>query len=254
MMNFLWLKAGQFRRVWTACLLSVPMLVACAKSTLPVSLHGVNYSGQVFSYVLVDPENPKNTGGSGLIDPYAAGGTECCYELPKKWRPGLRISVRSTHWVGKLADNTLRDVVENHSVDVPRYADGRPGELWVLRTLNGGMDLVSSDFQPDHTQWPGKVKGWPVPSLEYQRERWDLYIDHQMSFVKALEELSNELSSSPDKAAEGAWEHAMQYDKKSLVGYNGPNDLKYRAKLKDEYEDELRQTWLEVKRLQKGRP
>jgi hypothetical protein len=254
MMNFVWLKARQLRRVWAACLLSVPMLVACAKPTLSVSLHGVNYSGQVFSFIVIDPNNPNNSGGSGLIDPYAAGGTECCYELPKKWRPGMKIAIRSTHSVGKLADNTLRDVVENHSVDVPRYADGKPGELWVLRTADGSVDLVSSDFQPDHTRWPGKVKGWPVPSLEYQRERWDLYIDHERGGVKLYEGLLAELQATPDQAAIDEWNYLLEHDKQLLKGFSGPNDKKFREKLWSDYEGGLKRSRQQLQRLTERRP
>jgi hypothetical protein len=36
------------------------------------------------------------------------------------------------------------------------------GELWVLRGADGSMSVVSSDFQPDHPNWPGRVKDWPV--------------------------------------------------------------------------------------------
>lgn len=253
-MNLIRLRLLRLRRGFSVCILSAPLLLACGKSALPVSIHGVNYSVEPFSFQLSDPIDPKNEGGGELVDSYAAGGTTCCYELPRKWRPGIKVSIHSKHWVGKNADNSLHYIDSAHLAEVPPYADGKPGELWVLRAADGSMNIVSSDFQPDHPKWPGKVKGWPVPSLTYQRERWDLYIKHQQDFITAFEELTSKFSASPDIAAQEEWDHAIEYDKNSLVGYEGPRDPKYRAKLKEEYAKGLEQTRGEIRRLQKGRP
>jgi hypothetical protein len=252
--NSIWRKMRELRRALAVFFLCMPLLVACAKPTLAVNLHGVNYSGQVFSYIVFDPNDPKNTGGSGLIDPYAAGGTDCCYELPKKWRRGLSVSIRTTHWTGKLADDTLRDVVQTHSVEVPSYADGKPGELWVLRTADGTVNLVSSDFQPDHPQWPGGTKGWPVPSLAYQRERWDLYIEHEKGGIRHYEKLLADLEKTPDVRAKEAWDFMFSDDKKSLTGYLGPEDKRFRTMLRREYEDGLRYSRQKLEQYEEGRP
>ncbi len=116
------------------------------------------------------------------------------------------------------------------------------------------MNIVSSDFQPDHPKWPGKIKGWPIPSLAYQRDRWDLYIKHQQDFITALEELTATFDATPDTAAQEEWDHAFVSDRNSLVGYDGPRDPKYREKLKKDYARGLEQTRAELWRLQKGRP
>jgi hypothetical protein len=230
------------------------LLVACAKSTLPVSIHGVNYSAEPFSFVLRDPGDSKNKGDGELVDSYAAGGTTCCYVLPKKWHPGMEVSIVSKHWLGKAADGSLHDVASTQLVEIPRYADGKPGELWVLRADDGILSLVSSDFQPDHPQWPGKIKGWPVPSLAYQRERWDLYIDHEKGGVRLYERMLVELDTTPDRRATEDWNFAIQDDKKSLDGYSGPTDVRYRAKLRREFEEGLKRSHQQLERLQKGRP
>jgi hypothetical protein len=242
------------RRIFFACILSTPLLAACAKPPLPVSIHGVNYSAEPFSFVLQDPADTRNHGDGELVDSYAAGGTTCCYVLPKKWQPGMKVSILSTHWLGKAADHSLRDVASVHSVDIPRYADGKPGELWVLRAADGTMDIVSSDFQPDHPKWPGKVKGWPIPSLKYQRERYDLYIDHEEGGVRLYEKMLVELDTTPDQRAAEDWNFTIHDDKKSLDGYSGPTDVKYRAKLRREFEDGLKRSRHQLEQLQKARP
>jgi hypothetical protein len=248
------LSSRRVRRLLGVCLFTAPMLLACAKTTVPVSLHGVNYSAEPFSYLVVDPNDEKNTGGGELIESYAAGGTMCCFELPKTWRAGIKVEIRSTHWLPKAADGHLPVVKEKHVVDVPRYGDGKAGELWVLRAADGSMSLVSSDFQPDHPKWPGTVKGWPVPSLAYQRERWDIYINHEKGGVKLFEGLLVDLKASPDSTAKEHWDYDLRYDKKSLEGFSGSNDVKYREKLRQEFEEGLSHSRRELERLQKGRP
>lgn len=241
-------------RVIGVCFFCASVLTACGKSALPVSIHGVNYSVEPFSFELQDPSDPKNKGDGELVDSYAAGGTTCCYELPKKWRPGLKVSIQTKHWVGKNADDSLHDIDSTHLVEVPPYADGKPGELWVLRATDGSLAIVSSDFQPDHPKWPGKVKGWPVPSLAYQRERWDLYINVQLGYVTTFETLLKEFAASPNKTAQEDWDVSMKNDRKSLAGFSGPNDPGYRVRLKKEYEQGLIETRAELARLQAGRP
>jgi hypothetical protein len=236
------------------CLLGTPIMSACAKGPAAVSVHGVNYSGETFSYVVSDPQNPSNKAGGELIEPYAAGGTMCCYELPKRWRPGMKISIRSTHWVGKLADKTLRDVVTVHLVEIPRYADEKPGELWVLRAEGGSLSVVSSDFQPDHSKWPGRVKGWPVPSLAHQRTRYEMYINYEKQAVSLFQNLLAELSSSPDTRASEAWDYALKNDADSLKGYSGPGDEKYRDWLRRDYEEGLAEAQGKLQQLEMRRP
>lgn len=253
-MNLVRLHLSRLRRVIGVCLFCAPVLAACGKSAFPVSIHGVNYSVEPFSFELKDPSDPNNKGEGELVDSYAAGGTTCCYELPKKWRPGINVSIQSKHWVGKNVDNTLHDIDSTHLVEVPRYADGKPGELWVLRTADGSMDIVSSDLQPDHPKWPGKVKGWPIPSLAYQRERWDLYIVHQQGFLHAYTGLQEKLRSSPNEAAQEAWTHALKYEKESLANFSGPDDPKYKKMLKEDYEKGIQEIVAEISRLRKGRP
>ena len=235
-------------------LLCTPMLAAGAKSSVPVSIHGVNYRADDFSYVLVDPTNPENSGGGELIGAFAAGGTICCYTLPAKWRPGIKIEIRETHWLAKLPDDSLPEVTKKHVVDLPPYVSGKPGELWVVRTSDGSMTIVSSDFQPNHAKWPGKIKGWPVPSLEYQRERHDLYIKKANSTVELYVELLRELKESPLARAREAWSMSTKYEPVELKGFSGPDDPAYLMMLKRSYESSLVDAREALQREKDSRP
>lgn len=237
-----------------ACLATFFFLFACEKPTVDVNLHGVNYTKDTFSYVVSDPARPNSGTGGELIDPFGAGGMTCCVALPKKWRPGIKLQVRTTHWVEEDPDRRIQVVKGEHVVDVPRYIDGKPGELWVLREADGQVTVVSSDVQPNHPGWPGKIKGWPVPSLEYRRERWELLRRHQQMYVDTFLKLLDELEKSPDARAKSAWEHDIEYNKEALSSFNGPEDPGYRAYLKKDYLDNLEYSRMELARIMEMKP
>lgn len=243
-----------YRRLAALCAIALPALTGCAKENVPVSIHGVNYTAQEFTYTIVDPNNKKNFGGGELIAPFSAGGTMCCYELPTKWRAGIQVQINGTHWLPEKPDGSLPEVKETKLVEVPRYVDGKPGELWVLRGADGTLSLVSSDYQPDHAKWPGKVKGWPVPSREYQRERWDLYINHEQGYVRLYEKFLKELQSSPKSHAEESWAYSKEREPTSLARFSGPQDSEYLAYLRRSYEDGLKEAQTKLKELKERRP
>ncbi len=241
-------------RTTLAALLLLPMLSACAKTDVPVSIHGVNYSGEIFRYFVVDPNDKKNSGGGETIDPYGAGGTTCCFSLPKKWRPGIKVQINATHWLSNKVDDKLQEVSETKIVEVPAYANGEPGELWVLRGEKGDLSMISSDYQPDHAKWPGKIKGWPIPSVEYQRERWQVSIDYEQGGVRDFEKALVEIEKSPLKTAQEEWELAKKYEPKSLTGYSGPDDPLYIESLKARFKNSLARSKKNVEELRRRRP
>lgn len=237
-----------------AFLLGVSLMSACAKPTVGVNLHGVNYTGDTFSYWVMDPANPEQGSGGELIDPFGAGGTMCCATLPRKWRPGIKLTVRTTHWLKAHPDGSLPEVKQVHVVEIPKYIDDKPGELWVLRNADGSLSVVSSDLQPDHAQWPGNVKGWPVPSLEYQRERWELYRKHEADGVELYLSLLDDLRKAPEKAAKESWDHTKQYYPSELAEFSGPEDPKYRHYLIRHYEEGLERSRHLLKQVMDARP
>jgi hypothetical protein len=239
------------RNIWAwclFCLLPQPALAFWAKPTVPVSVHGVNYSNEEFSYTVEDPNDAKNKAGGELINRFAAGGAMCCYELPRQWRPGLQVKVNSTHWLPKQADGKLPEVKQTLVVDVPPYADGKPGELWVLRQADGSVKVVSSDYQPDHEKWPGEVKGWPVPSAEYRQDRLRLYLKLAEGDVRLYTNALEEMQTRPGQASAQAWESGRKYNPKELVGFDGPQDPRFQEWLKADYRRLLEESESKVAR------
>ena len=239
----------------TLGILGTPILVACAKpAPLGVEIHAVNYSGDDFSYVLVDPSNPKTASGGETIAPFAAGGTVCCFALPKKWRPGIKVEIRTTQWLRRLPDGTLPEVKKTEVVEVPPYADGVPGEVWVLRSPDGVMSVLSSKFQPDHPKWPGKIKGWPVPSIEFRREYWELLKKHEEEGVDDYLALLKDVESKPQEVAKQFWETDQKYDKAAIKEFSGPDDPKYLVHLKTQFREGLVRSRKSLDDLMRQRP
>jgi hypothetical protein len=227
------------------------LLSACGKNTISVDIHGVNYVEAPFFFVMFDPSDPSRPRGGELIGSFGAGGIVCCYELPKKWRPGLRIGLRAHDALKR--DSNGDYVEQNFTFEVPKYADGKPGEIWVQRFDDRSFGLVLSDYQPNHPAWPGRIKGWPVPSLEYRRKRWDLFIKSEEGDVRNYEKLLALLDADPDKAAKRTWDfERSQFE--DLKKFSGPEDPTYRAMLRKRYLEGLQDSQASLKKLQEERP
>jgi hypothetical protein len=236
------------------CAVTLPALTGCAKDSVPVSIHGVNYTGKEFSFTIVHPADKKNFGGGESIAPFAAGGTMCCYTLPTKWRAGIKVQINGTHWLPEKPDGSLPEVKETKIVEVPPYLNGKPGELWVLRGADGDLSVISSDVQPDHAKWPGKVKGWPVPSLEYKRERWDLYIKLEQDFLDSYKQSMQELRDSPARHADEVWQATQHRFPETIKQFKGPGDERYREYLLRSYQAGIAVSQEKVKSLKEHRP
>ena len=262
----------------TVCL-CLTALSACAKvNTASVNIHGVNYTEAEFSYRLQDPTNKDNHGGGELVDSFSAGGTLCCYELPRKWRAGILVEIHTIRYINPTTNDPrvpIEEIREKHVVEVPPYIDGKPGELWVVRNADGTFGLVSSDYQPDHAKWPGKVKGWPVPTVEYRRKLFDVHIKQAESSVALFQKSLSDLAANPEKKAAESWEDEkkMIEENKSAVKYDfhpmakvvrklidlharfsGPTDPGYIEWLRAEETKWLREKEANLQKLKEARP
>jgi hypothetical protein len=154
-----------------------------------VAISGVNYSDQPITYALSEPADPRS-GGAEPIDPFGAGGTMCCFSLPAAWQPGIKVRVR-------IYDTRLT-LVKDEVVDLPPYVDGKPGRLWAVHYQDGSVDVLSSEYDPPHAKWPGKIKGWPVPTIEYRRK----LVEREIDAAKYSIAVSNKLLSDPNTSPE----------------------------------------------------
>jgi len=209
----------------TGCSKATETKASAQTSTVAVNVHGVNYTAEPFRYVLVDPAN-SSIGSAEHISPFSGGGIMCCFVLPKRWRAGIRVNVQSTHWLPKTDKGDLPEVEKIYTIEVPAYPEGA-GELWVLRTAEGTIEFVISNVEPDHPQWPGKVKGWPEPSLAYQRKRWELYRELAEGNVDLYRESLDHLKKYTQAHLQNAWDLQKEHQPASIKQFSGPDDPAY---------------------------
>ena len=237
----------------TACAVFTPS-TATSSNGVSVSLHGVNYTGESFQYVVADPKDPSNSGGGEHISPFSAGGTMCCYQLPKRWAPGIQVQVQATHWTEKGPEKKLEEITQVHMVELPRFPDREVGALWVLRTKEGAIELVFSNVRPDHPDWPGRVKGWPEPSLEYRRERWELYRRSAQGSVDLYKSLLSKLEGNPQQQLRESWEYRKKKRDPEISAFTGSDDPAFAAYLKAGYVEGLERSELRLEHILKAKP
>lgn len=200
------------------------LLAACSispksDSKIGVDISGVNYSDMPITYIVSDP-NDKASVGAEPLDPFAAGGSMCCFRLPATWQPGIKVRV-------EILD-TNRNPFKEEILDLPPYADGKPGRIWAVLYQDGSVEVLSSEYGPPNAKWPGKVKGWPVPTLEYRRQLWEQDLERKKHSVHAAESLIKELKDDPQESLRRRWQHDKQYAWKSIEQFSGPDDPEYK--------------------------
>lgn len=211
------------------------LLAACGSlkgtdSKTGVGIGSVNYSDQPITYALSDPNNPSSVGGEP-VDPFGAGGLVCCFSLPETWQPGIKVRVQIF--------DTNRKEVKDEVVDLPPYVDGMPGQLWAVLYQDGSVDVFSSEYGPRHAKWPGRIKGWPVPTVEYRRKRWELHLELKKDSLHAAQELIQQLQEDPEKELKKSWEFNQRYRSKDIKSFYGPDDPRYKEFLIKDYKSFL---------------
>ncbi|MDA5565478.1 DUF3304 domain-containing protein, partial [Cobetia sp. MMG027] len=170
--------------------------------------------------------------------PYGAGGIRCCYEVPKQWHEGLMVEVETYYpLVGDTIEERSEDlgqreatgtVTEKVKVPVPEYQAPAEGTLWVQFMPDKNIKVVVSELSPEHENFPGDVKGWPVPSDEYRISLIDRDIglaeDDLKLSISRLKEWTNEPT---DEALKSSWDAYKKYFKKELKDFSGYKDPRF---------------------------
>jgi hypothetical protein len=223
-----------FRKTW---LLSFTVLVAALASTgcafgrndtVPASVSGVNYTDQDIRYRLFDPADPKQkVVASEEIGPFAAGGVICCYDVPKTWKSGTKVGVILQSYDNNAGDYRPR---QTFIVDLPPYDEGgKAGDVWFIAYPDGTVGVVSTAYRPNGEGWPGKIKGWPKPSIAFQRELWERDMRLAQEGIASTRKLLRKLEVDPERYLKEQWAFYLEEAKQKrsadeLKKFSGPND------------------------------
>ncbi len=158
-------------------------------------MKSINYSDREVVLSVVDPLNPSNHGGGDVLNPYGMGGAICCFGIPEKWHLGYQVIVQYSFY----PDKTWHEKI----VDVPPYAEGIAGDIWIAMHEDGQVEAVVSNFGPARSEWPGRIKGPPVASEKYiQKIRADR-INMQKRMLVAMENAyKNDISRATPEQVE----------------------------------------------------
>lgn len=176
----------------------------------------------------------------------------CCYTLPKRWRPGMKIKIDYELYFPRHPGESFRKIISSSLIEIPKYLE--PQELWLVRDAKGEMNIVLSNFQPGHPKWPGEVKGWPVASLAYQHERWNLYMEHERDGVKLFKDMLQKISDNPEEEAKNAWPDEIKYHPELKNQFSGPDDPKFLIYLKKDYERAIERSQEIMRELEETKP
>ncbi|MDO8066462.1 MULTISPECIES: DUF3304 domain-containing protein [unclassified Janthinobacterium] len=198
------------QRLWR-CLL----LAACLPGiAMAASIQALNYSSREVDYIAV--ENPGNTnsgGGGDSIRPYGQGGSICCFSVPEKWHADLKVVV-----VYQLSPDPT---FHRETVSVPPYPDGKAGDIWLIVYEDGSVGAVVSLYGPSRPEWPGKIKGYPVPTKEYRDERRKQKLNREKASLLTLERgLLLRGNSLPDEKVKEIQE-IIEFQKKVIQSLEG---------------------------------
>lgn len=162
------------------------LLASCASAqpekpkSLGAAVRSINYSGKEVELTVADPLDKSNRSGGDALNPYSSGGTICCFRIPAEWRPGYQVIVRYSFF----PDETWHEQL----VDVPPYAEGIAGDIWLAMHEDGRAEAVVSNLGPGRAEWPGRVKGRPIATEEYMEKKRRKFLDTQKGLLQGMEE------------------------------------------------------------------
>lgn len=229
---------------YVGVILLMAFLSGCASlgqsHDVSLNITGVDYAGTgMDAYQVKDPDNPKNRGGGFSIRPYSADGVQCCYTVPKEWHPGLKATVLlryplegTTHdeisasLAKRQAEGTL---VETYQVEIPRYTTPAKGTLWVQFLPNKHVNLVVSDLDPSHKDFPGKVKGWPVPSVEYRRKLIDARMLESQERLERSKDLLDAVISGDISVLKRNWGYYKDISPEEISNFKSYLDPNFKS-------------------------
>ena len=220
----------KIKHVFLRCLVTASMATVLAGWTTTASagvIHSLNYSEREVSYIAVEAANDPTRGGGGdALNPYGEGGNICCFSAPAKWSPDVQVMVVYRFYPEKEMRRVL--------VNVPPYPNGEAGEIWLIAHEDGSAEAVVSNYGPDRPEWPGKIKGYPVPSKAYMLKLWERDVRQAKIDVASYEKLLKEFSQ---EFVHGQWTYDSErlQMKAKLKEFKGPDDPAYADYLIDDY-------------------
>ena len=204
----------QSLRCWLGAISLLTVLAGCSvigpkkEERAGASVRALNYTArEIYMIGVEEPGNPKNDGGGDALNPYSGGGSICCFGIPSQWHPDLKVIVEYQFYPEKEVRRAL--------VNVPPYPDGKPGDIWLIVHEDESPEAVVSKYGPSRPEWPGKIKGYPVPSREYRLKLWGEKLQREKSSKAGFERALQRTDITPEQRA--GYIDAIDYHNRVII-------------------------------------
>lgn len=152
-----------------ACMLTFMLsLTACGASSKQAeklegtSYLGINNTDKSIVSIIVNGE-----GGISHVDSQNIGGQDCCVNLPRKWHPGIKVTIKWQEDADYLLDSNGKPIIKNGKevlvykpyktkiVEVPKYGGkDEEGYLGIFFFPNDEVKVLRSRGYPHRPDYP----------------------------------------------------------------------------------------------------
>lgn len=131
-------------KLWTSIFLLAVSLTACSEANkASIELSGLNYTNAWITAFSVD-----SYGGHGISPNGGGGAFVCCVTVPRKWRAGMKVTVRWTE------DERIPDSWKERVVDVPEYTNQDIGAFAVHFYPDDTVKVLVTAKTEGHPNYP----------------------------------------------------------------------------------------------------
>ena len=244
-------------------------LSACEGKQVGATVTGLNYrDDEISRFTVTDPGNDKNVMGGEAFLPYSVGGQMCCYALPARWHKGLQVKLDV-----KTSSNVLHDkgwevyeaeqeerrkagtLYQSVLLDIPEYHTQGTPTLWVQFLPGDRYAAIVSDAGPRDDAWPGEVKGWPEPTLEYEQKLWQREMRQAEDSLENANMLIEQYAHGvSDAQLQEKWAHYKKYERDELEHVQSYKDPEFLVFLKKSAKDYKKNAESVIDFLNKSKP
>ncbi|WP_157956979.1 DUF3304 domain-containing protein, partial [Salinicola aestuarinus] len=158
---------------------------------------------------------------------------------------------RSESLARREAEGKLNETIH---VDVPKYETPARGILWVQFLPDKKANVVVSDLSPPHDDFPGEVKGWPVPSDKYRRSIVDREVKDAQASLAVYRKGIDDVQSREDGVFEKYWNIDKDVFAQDVEKFDGWGDPAYQEYLLENLSMSAKRMENKIERLREVRP
>lgn len=132
------------RHLWSGiAVLASLFTAACTDDAAHISISGLNYTDQTVGAFTVNGH-----GGGGLMPNSGGGGFVCCITVPRRWRPGYKVTV------GWTKDHNSSAPWNERIVAVPEYKESEIDFMAVHFYPDGDVRILVTKIDVGHPNYP----------------------------------------------------------------------------------------------------